>query len=52
MSKYNPTPKRKKQPNLQRIVVPHSVSQKELKEFAGKKVVACTRCIKTLSKNK
>lgn len=36
---YNPTPKKRKYPNL----------QKTLNE-EGKRVVACTTCIKTLSK--
>jgi ribosomal protein L28 len=39
--KYNPTPKKRKYPNLQWI---HLAS--------GKRVLACTRCIKTLSKTK
>jgi len=40
MSKYNPTPKKRKYPNLQKITLSN-----------GKKVLACTRCIKTLTKN-
>ncbi|MBU2101391.1 hypothetical protein KKH05_01600 [Patescibacteria group bacterium] len=36
---YNPTPQQRKYPNL----------QKSLNE-AGKRVLACTQCIKTLSK--
>ncbi len=39
MSKYNPTPKKRKYPNLQKTTLP-----------SGKKVLACTKCIKTLSK--
>ncbi len=37
--KYNPTPKKRKYPNLQKIRLPN-----------GKRVLACTRCIKKLSK--
>ncbi|MDD5606283.1 MAG: L28 family ribosomal protein [Candidatus Pacebacteria bacterium] len=39
MSKYNPTPKKRKYPNLQKLTLPN-----------GKKVLACTKCIKALSK--
>ena len=39
--KYNPTPKKRKYPNLQWVRLPN-----------GKRVLACTRCIKTLSKTK
>ncbi len=52
MSMYNPTPKKKKQPNLQKTFVPLNVSKEGFKKFAGKKIVACTKCIKTLSKEK
>jgi len=38
--KYNPTVKKKKYPNLQWVTLPN-----------GKRVKACTRCIKTLFKN-
>ncbi len=51
MSKYNPTPKRKKQPNLQKTFIPFDIPAKKLRDFAGKKVVACTKCIKTMGKN-
>jgi len=36
---YNPTAKRRKYPNLQKFTTP-----------AGKKVLACTNCIKRFSK--
>jgi ribosomal protein L28 len=49
MSRYNPTPKKKKYPNLQKISVPEKVS-KSFKDFAGKRIKACTRCIKSISK--
>ncbi len=39
MSKYNPIPKKRKYPNLQKTTLPNGV-----------KVLACTKCIKTLSK--
>ena len=39
--KYNPTAKRKVRPNLQWVKLP-----------SGKRVLACTKCIKTLSKKK
>jgi ribosomal protein L28 len=38
--KYNPTGKKRKYPNLQKTVTP-----------AGKKIVACAKCIKSFSKN-
>lgn len=39
--KYNPTSKQRKYPNLQWVRLP-----------SGKRVKACTKCIKTLSKTK
>jgi len=39
MSKYNPSPKKKKKPNLQWVTL-----------ASGERVKACTRCIKTLQK--
>ncbi len=51
MSKYNPTPKRKKLPNLQKTFIPENISRKNYKEFAGKKITACTKCIKTITKD-
>ena len=52
MSKYNPTPKKRKYPNLQILNVPIEVNKLAYKEHAGKKIIACTKCIKTLSKNR
>ncbi len=52
MSQYNPTPKRRKKPNLQSARIPSVVNNKKFKPFAGKKVVACAKCIKTLGKKK
>ena len=37
--KYNPTPKKRKYPNLQKT-----------KSFSGKQIIACAKCIKRLSK--
>jgi len=37
--KYNPTTKKRKYPNLQKIKLPN-----------GRRVLACTKCIKRLSK--
>jgi ribosomal protein L28 len=37
--KYNPTPKKRKYPNLQKIKLPN-----------GKRVLACARCIKKIYK--
>lgn len=50
MSQYNPTPKKRKRPNLQKTFVPEGIKRENFKKFAGKKILACTRCIKTLGK--
>jgi len=50
--KYNPTIKRRKYPNLQWLQVPKDIKYKKFKPFQGKRVLACTKCIKTLSKTK
>lgn len=50
--KYNPTIKKRKYPNLQWVYVPVDVSKKAFKEHAGKRIKACTKCIKTLAKRK
>ena len=39
MSRYNPTPKKRKHPNIQWLRLP-----------SGKRVKACTKCIKTIAK--
>lgn len=41
MSRYNPSPKKKKKPNLQWV-----------KLSSRKRIKACAKCIKTLSKEK
>lgn len=51
MSRYNPTPKKKKYPNIQSVLVPNEVPKK-FKEFAGTRVKACTKCIKSFSKER
>jgi len=48
--KYNPTTKIRKYPNLQWVWVPLDVKKPAFKKFAGKRILACTRCIKTLGK--
>lgn len=50
--KYNPTTKRKQKPNLQWLKVPFEIKKKAYKEFAGKRVLACVKCIKALGKTK
>gem|GEM_PF-360028 len=50
IGQYNPTEKRRRKPNLQKVQVPKEVKVKRVKPFAGKKVLACSRCIKSVSK--
>ncbi len=50
--KYNPTMKRKQKPNLQWVKVPIEIKKPIFKDFAGKRILACTKCIKTLAKRK
>ena len=50
--KYNPTVKKRKYPNLQQLRVPADIKRKAYKKFAGKRVLACAKCIKTLGKRK
>ncbi len=50
--KYNPTMKRKQKPNLQWVKVPIGTKKPVFKDFAGKRILACTKCIKTLDKRK
>ena len=44
--KYNPTVKKRKQPNLQWVTLPNSTNSPK------KRVKACTKCIKALAKRK
>jgi len=50
--KYNPSPKKRKYPNLQWVKIPIDVKKQAFKKFAGKRIRVCTKCIKTLSKRK
>lgn len=50
ISRYNPTPKRKQKPNLQWARVPVGMKKEPFKKFAGKRVLACTKCRKTILK--
>ena len=49
--KYNPTTKKRKYPNLQWLRVPEDVKHKNYKPFKGQRILACTKCIKRLSKD-
>ena len=48
--KYNPAPKVRKYPNLQWLSIPEDVRHKKYRPLAGKRVLACAKCIKTLAK--
>ncbi len=48
--KYNPTIKRKKYPNLQWVRVPIDIKKPAYKNFAGQRILACTKCIKAMAK--
>lgn len=50
--KYNPTIKRRQKPNLQRLSVPGDAKKEPYRQFAGKRILACAKCIKTLAKRK
>ena len=51
--KYNPTKKYRKYPNLQWVTIPVGTKfPKKAKPFSGKRIIACTKCIKALAKNK
>ncbi|MBZ9569841.1 50S ribosomal protein L28 [Patescibacteria group bacterium] len=50
--KYNPTIKRRVYPNLQWVRIPPNVKKESYRKFAGKRILACTKCIKALSKRK
>lgn len=50
--KYNPTIKRKQRPNLQWVRVPLDIEKEAYRKFRGKRILACAKCIKTLSKAK
>ena len=50
MSKYNPSPKSRRYPNLQEVYVALDITNKKFKPYAGKRVKVCTKCLKSLSK--
>lgn len=51
--KFNPTTKRRKYPNLQWVTVPKGTRfPKRATPFGGQRILACTKCIKALAKNK
>ena len=50
--KYNPTVKRRVYPNLQWVKIPSDIKKRSYRKFAGKRVLACTKCIKTMGKRK
>jgi len=50
--KYNPTKKSRKYPNLQWVRVPLGIKKEAYKKFAGKRILACTKCIKAMGKRK
>jgi ribosomal protein L28 len=50
--KFNPTTKRKVRPNLQWVKIPIGIKKEPYKKFAGKRILACTKCIKALAKRK
>jgi len=51
-TRYNPTIKRRQYPNLQQVFVPAEIKKEKYKKFAGERILACAKCIKTLSKRK
>ena len=50
--KYNPTAKKKRKANLQWVRIPLGIKKEPYKKFAGKRILACTKCIKALGKVK
>ena len=49
--KYNPTRKYRKYPNLQWALIPMTAkSPKGIAKHRGKRILACTKCIKALAK--
>ena len=48
--KYNPSTKRRRKPNLQWAQIPVTEKREAFKDFRGKRVKICTKCIKTLAK--
>jgi ribosomal protein L28 len=50
--KYNPTTKKRKKPNLQWVRIPFGIKKHPYRKFAGKRVLACAKCVKRLAKAK
>jgi len=50
--KYHPTIKKRKYPNLQWVKIPLDIKKPAYKKFAGKRILACTKCIKAMGKRK
>lgn len=48
--KYNPTKKYRKYPNLQKVLIPVGIKSRKFKGLAGKRVLACAKCIKAIGK--
>jgi len=48
--KYNPTARYRSYPNLQKVLIPVGLKSRKFKEMAGKKVLACAKCIKAIGK--
>ncbi len=51
-TKFNPTVKRRQYPNLQWLTIPWQIKKPGYKKFAGKKILACAKCIKAMGKRK
>ena len=50
--KYNPAPKKRRYPNLQWVKIPIGTEGKKYQQFIGKRILACTKCIKAMGKAK
>ncbi|MDI6591674.1 MAG: L28 family ribosomal protein [Patescibacteria group bacterium] len=51
--KYSRVPiKKRKYPNLQWVRIPLDIKKPAYKKFAGKRILACTKCIKAMAKRK
>jgi len=50
--KYNPTIKRRVYPNLQWARIPIGIEKESYRKFAGKRILACAKCIKVMEKRK
>ncbi|MFH1657122.1 MAG: hypothetical protein ABH919_01530 [bacterium] len=50
--KYNPTIRKRKYPNLQWAYIPADTKKPAYREFAGKRIKICAKCIKALAKEK